>query len=321
MLNPWPETPPHPVEATRKVDIFQAITDRILDLLEQGSVPWQQPWQASASPTNLYTKKPYRGINVMLLMMAGRPSPYWLTSCQARKLTGRIRESEPDTEILFWGMVRSQAESSAAIDASPLKKFYTVYNFMQCEGISEPRENISRIFNPNEECERIVSQMPNRPKISHGGGAAYYACRNDEIWMPSKRSFLMEQEYYCTLFHELCHATGHPSRLNRKSIRDATYFGSESYSKEDLIAEIGASFLCGISGIVNTTIHNSAAYIQNWLRKLSDDKRLIIMAAQQAQKAVDYIGSPGLIDTFDGEMKSNGGGVYTKQGLQMEVRA
>lgn len=275
---------PKPVE-----DIFKIITDKFISLLEKGVVPWQQPWKSSFSfPANFYTGKEYRGINVILLTLAGFSSPYWLTERQAGKLGGRVKENEVGSCILFWGRYRVQKKSSVDAGYSRFRKSYAVYNSTQCEGIPIPKEN-STVFNPIEKCERIINEMQNKPKISHGGNSAYYQPLTDRIGMPDKNAFESEQEYYCTLFHELCHATGHETRLNRKSIKDIKPFGSEDYSKEELIAEIGAAFLCGLTSIENKTINNSAAYIQGWLKRLQNDKSLVIIAAQQAQKAVDYI--------------------------------
>ncbi len=168
------------------------------------------------------------------------------------------------------------------------RKLYKVYNIAQCEGIYDPWHGNSKVH-PIEECDRLVREMHNKPMIFHGRDEAFYIIPKDEIHLPQKEAFTSIQGYYSTLFHELCHSTGHEKRLNRKSVTYATRFGSENYSKEELITEIGASFLCGLSGIENKTINNSGAYIAAWLDRLRRDKRLIIMAAAQAQKAVDYI--------------------------------
>jgi len=269
-------------------DVFKKITELILSLLEKGVVPWQRPWKSSSVPTNLCTNKEYRGINVLLLMMADFPSPYWLTARQAKTLGGFIRPAQKGTEILYWGLFRVQMESSADVAAVHFQKLYTVYNIAQCEGIPDPQQPNTK-FESIEECDRLITGMPNKPKLFHGGNDAYYVIPKDEIHLPRKESFTITEEYYCTLFHELCHSTGHEKRLNRKSIADATSFGTENYSNEELIAEIGASFLCGMGAIENRTINNSGAYISGWLERLKRDKRLISMAANQAQKAVDYI--------------------------------
>lgn len=275
-------------EARPVENIFKKITERIINLLDQGEVPWQKPWKSSSIPINLFTQKEYRGINVFLLNMAGYSSPYWLTMLQAEKLGGCIRPDEQGTEIVFWSMFRKQNESSDDVNTTSFMKSYTVYNIAQCEGIKDPWQG-NLVFNPIEKCEHIIREMPNRPNIRYRGNSACYLPIEDKIRMPQKESFISEQEYYSTLFHEITHSTGHKSRLDRKSIEKITPFGTPNYSKEELIAEMGASFLCAITGIENKTINNSAAYIQSWIEKLQNDKRLISMAAAQATKAVDYI--------------------------------
>ena len=146
---------------------------------------------------------------------------------------------------------------------------------------------------PIAECERIVTEMPNPPVIEHVRQQAYYAPIQDVLNMPPRYLFESAESYYSTLFHELTHSTGHESRLNRPTLTDLCPFGSTNYSKEELVAEMGATFLCGHTGIANTTVENSAAYIGSWLSRLRDDVTLVVHAAAQAQKAVDFIlGSP-----------------------------
>ena len=171
----------------------------------------------------------------------------------------------------------------------PFLRYYTVFNIEQAEGVEVPKDEPLPELSPIAECERIAERMPNPPKIEFdGGNRAFYRPLNDSVHLPLRKVFLSAEEYYSTLFHELVHSTGHGSRLNRPGIQDVN-FGSEKYSKEELIAEIGAAFLCGTTGIEKKTIQNSAAYVQNWLNALKDDKKLVVLAAAQAQKAVDYV--------------------------------
>ena len=146
-----------------------------------------------------------------------------------------------------------------------------------------------RGFNSIEECERIVAAMPNPPKINYGGNVASYSPRLDLVNMPKQERFTSAGEFYSTTFHELSHATGHETRLNRKGITGAVNFASDVYSKEELIAELGASFLNAKAGIIGGTLSNSASYIANWISALRSDKRMLIEAAGAAQKATDYI--------------------------------
>jgi antirestriction protein ArdC len=176
----------------------------------------------------------------------------------------------------------------------PLLRYYYVYNIEQAEGIDPKHiptvvENSKLDFNPIEECEKILSEMPiPMSKVQHGFNRACYKPWADAIEMPNKTDFVGVEEYYSTLFHELTHATGHETRCDRKEAFGAG-FGREKYSKEELVAEIGTCFLCHTAGIENKIIDNSAAYIGSWLKKLKNDPRMIVFAASQAQKATDYI--------------------------------
>lgn len=171
-------------------------------------------------------------------------------------------------------------------------RYYTVYNVAQCENIDESKipsiPTTHNDFDHIAECEAIIAGMPNCPEIQQGKQRASYNPLSDIISIPRFDSFDTAEEYYSTLFHELTHSTGHGSRLNRLN-NNVSGFGNEEYSKEELVAEMGAAFLCGFAGIENTTINNSVAYIQGWLKALKHDKKLVIMAAAQAQKAADYI--------------------------------
>ena len=139
-----------------------------------------------------------------------------------------------------------------------------------------------------ERCERIVRDMPNRPKMETSNAASYRPL-TDTVGMPDKSLFAGSEEYYSTLFHELGHSTGHPSRVGREGIENVNAFASTSYSKEELVAEMTSAFLCAVSGISPATLSNSVAYLQGWIRKLRGDSRLLVSAASHAQKASDYI--------------------------------
>jgi proteasome lid subunit RPN8/RPN11 len=169
-------------------------------------------------------------------------------------------------------------------------RYHSVFNLAQCEGIVVPAPpEANGTFRPIEKCEQVVTKMPRRPAIEHGGGRACYSPLQDKVILPEATSFESSEAYYGTLFHELTHATGHASRLNRKEITDPVQFGSSLYSREELVAEMGAAFLCGHSGIENRTLDQSASYIHNWLERLKDDRKLVVHAAAQAQKACDFI--------------------------------
>jgi antirestriction protein ArdC len=274
-------------------DVYSIITERIVSQLEAGTVPWRKPWKAQngGNPANFGSRKTYRGINWFLLSFAPYSCPFWLTYKQAAELNGTVRKGEKGTPVVFWNWVDSKTEKDANGKPKrvPFLKYYTVFNVEQCEGITWTAEKIEGTeFNPVTEAEKIVSNMPRAPKLGHGGDRAYYRPSTDSVQMPLAETFDTAGNYYSTLFHELTHATGHESRLNRKGVAEVAGFGSETYAKEELVAEMGAAFLCAFSGIENT-IPASASYIQAWLGKLKEDAKLVVYAAAQAQKAADFI--------------------------------
>jgi antirestriction protein ArdC len=257
--------------------------------LEQGVVPWHKPWEQGI-PRNLVTRKPYRGVNVFLTASAGFASPYWITLKQANEHGGSVRKSEKGTPVIFWKWLDHEGDGEEQDRRRiPLLRYYTVFNLEQCTGIEAPIERERPAFQPLAQCERLVADMPQRPIISHGEPRAYYRPVADTVNMPKPELFDGPEEYYSTLFHELTHSTGHERRLNRSTLTDLCPFGSTNYSKEELLAEMGAAFLCGFAGIENRTIDNSAAYIASWLRVLRHDKHMVVWAAAQAQHAADFI--------------------------------
>jgi antirestriction protein ArdC len=157
------------------------------------------------------------------------------------------------------------------------------------DGLEYPKEEIpTREFNTIEECERIVSGMPKAPVLTHEEQRAYYQRNADRVNMPKKDTFDTAENYYATLFHELTHATGHESRLGRMQEK-FSHFGDTTYAKEELIAEMGASFLCNVAGIMDRTIDNSASYINSWLKALKNDRKLVVSASSKAQEAAEFI--------------------------------
>ena len=274
--------------------VYDIITEKIVTQLEEGTVPWHRPWSGGEPPKNLISKKPYRGINIFLLAAAGYASPYWLTFNQVKGLDGSIKKGSKSTMVIFWKKnsykkVNDQGEEETK--QSMILRYYRVFNTEQTTGIKEGKipEMQVRDFEPIEECERIFENMPSQPNLTFDEQQAYFRPSTDTVNMPKPETFSSEEEYYSTLFHEITHATGHDTRLGRHKADKCTHnFGSKDYSKEELIAEMGAAFLCGHCGI-DTTIDNSAAYIKGWLSKLRNDTKVVIMAAGKAQKASDYI--------------------------------
>ena len=269
---------------------YQIITDRVIEALKQGKVPWHKPWDGEAGkPRSLVSKKAYRGINLFMLSMSEFSSPYWLTFKQAKKLGGHVKKGQHGSPCIYWNWVEKENEETGKTRKIPFLRCYTVFNVEQCEGIEVPKIEPVQKHNPIEACELVIENMPNRPEIRHQGHRAFYKPSSDYVQLPAKDSFYTAEGYYDTMYHELVHSTGHKSRLARPEIMNCTSFGSEPYSKEELVAEMGAAFLAGHTGIENRTLDNSASYLRSWLRRFEQDNRLIVMAGAQAQKAADYI--------------------------------
>ena len=282
------------ITSKTSVDVYQIITDRIVAILEAGTVPWRMPWNygSKRGPLNLVSRKHYQGINSFLLACTPYASPYWLTYSQAQKIGGHVRKGEVGRYIIFWKIF--EKDDSTAEDGKKrltVLRYFTVFNTEQCEGITTPAPDTTtwHEHDPIEAAEAVQLAMPNRPIVTIGGTKACYSPVHDHVQVPELFRYERPEEYYCTLFHELAHATGHQSRLNREGITGNHFFGDDSYSREELVAEMTAAFLCGHVGIENATIQNSAAYLHSWIKALRGDKRLAITAAAQAQKAADYI--------------------------------
>ena len=273
---------------------YQSITDRLVELLEEGTIPWRKPWNSGEPCQNLLSKKPYRGINPFILNCQPFGSPFWLTFRQAKSLGGHVRRGEKGTPIWFWEVVREGRQRRREEAHSGSTSLHGVLG-RAVRRASRRRSRFSRIRigsrSPrSSEPKQIVGSMPQRPEIRHGGRQAFYAPLTDSITMPERDRFASPPEYYSTLFHELVHATGHELRLGRKGIRSASArFGSPTYSKEELVAEMGAAYVCGEAQIEKGTLENSAAYIRGWIAKLKGDATLAVKAAGAAQKAADFI--------------------------------
>jgi antirestriction protein ArdC len=267
---------------------YDRITDRITALLEQGTVPWQKPWKARTGlPRNFVSKNPYRGINVFLLLAMMYESPFWLTFRQVSQLGGSVRKGEKACPVVFWKQTTTENKESGEQKKKYLLRFYHVFNVAQCDGLKISAEPVQE--NVIAKPEEIVAQMPQPPILKHGMTHAYYSPREDCVGLPPRERFERTEDYYSTVFHEFVHSTGHEKRLKRSTLAESAGYGSDPYCKEELIAEMGAAFLCGLAEIGERTIDNSAAYLKGWLEQLRNDKTLIVHAAAQAQKAADFI--------------------------------
>lgn len=270
--------------------VHEIITEKILALLDKGTVPWRKPWATGGFglPMNYVSRKEYRGINVLMLSMQGYASRYWLTFKQAQTAGGTVKKGEKGSMCIFWKMLEGKEKGENGKGKQiPLMRYYTVFNLSQCEGIADPDAATAepvKTFQPIDAAKAIVDGMPNRPPITHNEPKAYYSPSEDRVNMPKPESFGQPEEYYSTVYRELVHSTLHKSRLDRTDKQDG-----HDYAREELVGEMGAAMLCGEAGIDGKTLENSAAYIQTWRKRISDDPKLVIVAAQQGQKAADYI--------------------------------
>ena len=278
-------------------DIYSAVTDRIIEQLENGIIPWHKPWTGIASGAiSGTTGKPYSLLNQMLL---GKPGE-WYTYNQIQKLGGRVRKGEKSSMVVFWKQTPIKEEDPATGETVermiPMLKYFNVFHFDQTEGIERKTIDPEAIDPATDSAaDAIIADYIQRSgvKLEHRkGDEAFYSPSADRVVLPLREQFQSMAEYYSTAFHELTHSTGHSSRLDRISRR--AFFGNEEYSREELVAEIGAAALLNHCGIeTGSSFRNSAAYIQSWLRVLRNDKKLIVSASGAAAKAFDLITAGG----------------------------
>jgi antirestriction protein ArdC len=300
---------------TDKLNIYQIVTDRIIASFEKGVIPWEKPWKSpkyvgGVFPRNFLTGKPYRGVNVMLLWGTDYSSPFWLTFKQAQELGGSVRKGERSERIVFCKQLPRREEDATAEKNGESRRppfvltSYSVFNVEQCDGLQIPEidQPVRNRVETDEACEAIVTNWNGRPAIRteiETETRAYYRPSTDSVHLPARFRFVDTAHYYATLFHELVHSTGHESRLARTF---GEHFGDELYSKEELVAETGAAFLCAVAGIATEhTERNTAAYLQHWISALRQDNRLIVQAAAAAQRAVDMITGEWLAGNDDEE--------------------
>jgi antirestriction protein ArdC len=271
-----------------KNDTYQIVTDRIMARLDEGIIPWERPWVGGEPPANFVSKRPYRGINVLMTALAGYAQPYWVTFNQAKALGGNIRKGERGTPVVLWKFL-NKTDAEGEDYTIPLIRYFTVFNIEQTDGIELPALAGPNVVQSDARAEAVVQDFLTRAglTVKVGGDRAYYSPTQDYVGMPPREQFTSTAHYYATLFHELVHATGHKSRLNREF--KPVMMDRESYSNEELTAEIGAAFLMAEAGLEPEPVENRVSYIQSWLRQLGQDKKLVVSAAGRAQRAVDLI--------------------------------
>ncbi len=267
------------------------VTQLIIDQIEKGSIPWVKPWNASSeSDKNLLTQKPYQGINRLLLGISGMnySSKTWATYKQWEQIGGQVRKGEKGTQIVFYqpkakGTVKDESGNETELFYRLLKGYY-VFNAEQVDGIeiSKPIVDI-KPFDEIAHCEQFIKKTG--AVIKHGGDSAFYAPSVDIVQLPHKHTFDNQASYYATAFHELTHWTGSKTRLDRNLEKGR--FGNPAYAFEELVAELGAAFLCQENRINGELRH--AGYIDSWLKCLKDHKTAIFKASALAQTAADYL--------------------------------
>lgn len=272
-------------------DIYSAVTDRIIQQMEQGILPWAKPWGGiTGGAYSGTTGKPYSLLNQMLL---SKPGAYY-TFSQIQKLGGSIRKGEKSQMVVFWKQipVQEQVNQTGEIKENliPMLRYYNVFHINQCDGITCTNVTEEQLHT-DEDGDSIIKAYLDRSGvelIQRVSDEAYYSPARDCVVLPMPEQFKSMEERYSTIFHELAHSTGHQSRLDR--LRAMAHFGNESYSKEELVAEITATALMNYTGLeTKGTFCNSTAYIQNWLTALRNDKRMIVSASGAASKAFEYI--------------------------------
>lgn len=275
------------------MNVYKMVTERIIEQLENGVIPWQKPWTGTKSGAyNRVSRKPYSILNQMLLQHSGE----YATFKQWNEAGGHIGKFEKSEIVTFWKiqLIEEEEEDGTKVKKQiPMLRYYHVFHISQVDGV-EPKEKIElQELEPIEEAERVKREYMDREHLKiyeKITDKAFYTPTFDYIEIPCKEQYKNVEEFYSTLFHEMVHSTGYYKRLNRLESGASAGFGSETYSKEELTAEIGSAMILNRLGIeTDRTFSNSTAYIQNWLQVLRNDNKFIISASSKSEKAVKYI--------------------------------
>ena len=300
-------------ETPTRADIYQRVTDQIIAALEAGADRWKMPWHTTGMenatrPINAISKKPYRGVNTLALWIAaseqGYPSNEWATYKQWQEKGAQVRKGEKSSTVVFWKINDKGEETEGNAESNPsnsdeetgeagnrriLARGYFVFNASQVDRYTAPalpQIEPTTVQGNERNAEVDAFFTATGASVQHGGNRAFYRSGSDHIQMPFFDAFFEPVDYYSTLGHETVHWTSAPTRLDR----DLTgRFGSEAYAAEELVAELGAAFLCADLGLTNTPRPDHAAYVSSWLKVLKSDNRAIFTAASKAQQAADYL--------------------------------
>jgi antirestriction protein ArdC len=283
-------------------DIYQRVTDSIVAELEKGVRPWLKPWNADHAAGRITRPLrangiPYRGINVLMLWAAaterGYTAPLWLTYKQAQELGAQVRKGEKGSLVVYANTItRTEQDEATGEDLEreiPFMKGYIVFNAEQVDGLPAHFYAVQQpALDPVARIARVETFFAFvGVDIREGGNRAFYSMAEDRVQMPPFVTFREPEAYYATLAHELCHWTRHPKRLDRDFGRKR--WGDEGYAMEELVAELGAAFVCADLALTPQPRAEHASYIASWLKALKDDKRAIFAAAAHAQRAADYL--------------------------------
>ncbi len=269
---------------------YQVVTDRIISLIEkEGTLPWARPWSV-VSPINLASGKQYRGINRLSLSISNFSEPFFLTFKQALDMGGNVKRGEKGIPVIFWKFQDQEDNEEPSRFTAPLVRTYTVFNVSQCKSLNiaatEPIERTqSRAI---KAADSLFARMKEQPRIITGGDVACYIPSQDVIHLPRESNFRSPEDFWSVKFHECLHWTGHCSRLNRDGVAKFDRSDENKYGVEELVAQLGSQFICSSLGI-DSTMESSAAYVQNWLSVLRNDRTLLFKSARLAQLATDYI--------------------------------
>ncbi len=285
-------------------DVYSRITSQIVASLEQGVRPWVKPWNAEHAAGRItqplrFNLQPYSGINILSLWMSaasqGFAAPIWMTFRQAIELNAHVRKGEKGSLVVYANAItRTEHDENTGEDIEreiPYLKGYTVFNVEQIDGLPDHYyAKAAPNLDPVARIDRVEKFFADsKATIQHGGNRAYYAQEGDYVQMPPFECFRDAESYYSALAHELTHWTKHPSRLARDFGRKQ--WGDEGYAQEELVAELGAAFLCAHLELASEPREENASYIANWLEVLKNDTRFIFKAAAHAQRAADYLAS------------------------------
>lgn len=271
-------------------DVRSDVTERIMAQLEAGRIPWRQPWKSTVGQPQSIDGRPYRGINALLLGMSGYGDPRWGTFNAIRRHGGRVRKGEKSTVVVLWKPFVTVDKETGERVRRLMLRYFRVFNVEQADGLNlKPLDRIAPL-EPDEvstAVQRVLDEYVDGPTV-HYGGDAWYDPQVDVINLPELARFESSSRFATTAFHEAIHSTGHSSRLARDEVVHGGRFGSPDYSREELVAEMGAAMTAALLGI-EVDYPQSGSYIKGWLQALDNDKGLIISAAARAQHAVDRL--------------------------------